>query len=204
MLQTVMQLSKRSRTTSYSTSFHPFRLFSTSTCGENDNAFSTRDTSSSRLSQNPEPRPPRAYAARTITGYPSSSAAATASSTEETASLLMVFTFISSSFFTNSSRSSVSIIACTGVPSTLTPNSSRVPSSYSLTPQFRAVCPPKARKMPSGRSFSITLRTKYGVTGRKYILSANPSDVCTVAIFGFMSTVEMPSSFIALSACEPL
>merc|ERR1719247_159889 len=34
MLQTVMQLSASSRTTSYSTSFQPLRDFSTSSCGE--------------------------------------------------------------------------------------------------------------------------------------------------------------------------
>ena len=68
MLQTVIQLSKRSRTTSYSTSFHPFKLFSTNTWGEKEKAFSTSTSNSSSLSQKPEPRPPNAYAARTITG----------------------------------------------------------------------------------------------------------------------------------------
>merc|ERR1719478_1964300 len=38
MLQTVMQLSAASRTTSYSTSFHPLSDFSTSTCGVDANA----------------------------------------------------------------------------------------------------------------------------------------------------------------------
>src|SRR5574344_1739025 len=61
MLQTVIQLSYRSLTTSYSISFQPFRLFSTNTCGENENAFSASLSSSSSLSQNPLPNPPKAY-----------------------------------------------------------------------------------------------------------------------------------------------
>ena len=60
MLHTVMQLSKRSRTTSYSTSFHPFRLFSTNTWGEKEKAFSASRLSSSSLSQKPDPSPPNA------------------------------------------------------------------------------------------------------------------------------------------------
>ncbi|OQB68147.1 MAG: hypothetical protein BWX93_01607 [Bacteroidetes bacterium ADurb.Bin139] len=60
MLHTVMQLSYLSRTTSYSISFHPLRLFSTSTWGANEKDFSARTTSSSSLSQKPEPSPPRA------------------------------------------------------------------------------------------------------------------------------------------------
>ena len=68
ILHTVMQLSNRSRTTSYSISFHPFRLFSTNTCGENEKAFSVKASNSFSLSQHPEPRPPKAYAARIMTG----------------------------------------------------------------------------------------------------------------------------------------
>ena len=44
----------------------------------------------------------------------------------------------------------------------------------------------------------MTRSTKYGVTGRKYILSANPSEVCTVAMLGLIRTVAMPSSLRAL------
>ena len=68
MLQTVMQLSKLSRTTSYSISFHPLRLFSTSTCGEKEKALAQVTSSSPGVSANPDPRPPSAYAARMITG----------------------------------------------------------------------------------------------------------------------------------------
>ena len=60
MLQTVMQLSKRSRTTSYSISFHPRRDFSTSTWGEKVKAFVATESSWASSSQKPEPRPPRA------------------------------------------------------------------------------------------------------------------------------------------------
>ena len=30
-----------------------------------------------------------------------------------------------------------------------------------------------------------------------------PSEVCTVAMFGLINTVSMPSSFSAFSACDP-
>ena len=49
----------------------------------------------------------------------------------------------------------------------------------------------------------MTFSTKKGVTGRKYILSATPSEVCTVAMLGLISTVLMPSSLRALRAWEP-
>ena len=58
--QTVMQLSKRSRTTSYSISFHPRRDFSTSTWGEKVKAFVATMSSCASSSQKPEPSPPRA------------------------------------------------------------------------------------------------------------------------------------------------
>jgi len=162
-----MQLSYESRTTSYSISFQPFKLFSTRTCGENENAFSHNRSNSFSLLQKPEPSPPNAYAALIITGYPNSRAALRASCKFSTAWLVMVFTPISSSLPTNFSLSSVSIIACTCVPRTLTPYLSRTPFLYSSTPQFKAVWPPKDKKMLSGRSFSITFSAKYGVTGRK-------------------------------------
>ena len=43
-----------------------------------------------------------------------------------------------------------------------------------FTAQFSAVCPPKAAKMPSGFSRSMTFTTNSGVTGRKYTRSAMP------------------------------
>ena len=203
MLQTVMQLSNRSRTTSYSISFHPFSDFSTSTCGENEKASSACASNSSSLSQKPLPRPPSAYAARNITGKPSSCAAFCTSSIVLQASLLMVFTPISSSRFTNRSRSSVSMMACTGVPSTSTPYFSNIPFLYSSTPQFSAVWPPNDNRIPLGRSFSMTRSTNSGVTGWKYTVSATSFDVCTVAMLGLMSTEWIPSSFKAFSACAP-
>ena len=64
MLQTVMQLSKASRTTSYSSSFHPFSDLSMITCEECAKAVLVSESSSSSLVAKPDPRPPRAYAAR--------------------------------------------------------------------------------------------------------------------------------------------
>ncbi|MPC14227.1 hypothetical protein E2C01_006986 [Portunus trituberculatus] len=40
--------------------------------------------------------------------------------------------------------------------------------------------------------------------GRKYTLSARPLLVCTVAMFGFISTDSTPSSFMALIAWDPV
>jgi len=68
MLQTVMQLSRQSRTTSYSISFHPFIDFSIRTCGLVANARPQSSTSSASFCANPLPRPPRAKAARTMSG----------------------------------------------------------------------------------------------------------------------------------------
>ena len=136
-------------------------------------------------------------------GKPISWAAFSASSIFSTAWLTGVFRLISSSFFTKRSRSSVSMIASTLVPSTWTPYSLSVPFRYSSVPQFRAVCPPKAKRMPSGRSFLMISVTKCALTGWKYTWSAIPSEVWMVAMFGLTNTLLMPSSRRAFSACEP-
>lgn len=74
---TVMQLSKASLTTSYSTSFQPFRDLSTNTWLVWAKAAVANVSSCSLLSANPDPSPPKANAALTKTGYPSRSAACT-------------------------------------------------------------------------------------------------------------------------------
>jgi hypothetical protein len=40
-------------------------------------------------------------------------------------------------------------------------------------PQLRAVCPPKLRRMPSGRSLSMTLDTESTESGTKWMRSEN-------------------------------
>ena len=70
-----------------------------------------------------------------------------------TASLRMVRTSISSSL-----REQLAVLSdhdgLHGVPSTLTPKRSKHSAAVQLdAPQFRAVCPPKASSIPSGRSF---------------------------------------------------
>lgn len=80
MLQTVIQLSMQSLTTSYSISFHPFILLSTKICGLVANAFEQSSFNSASLLANPDPNPPRANAARMMTGYPMMLASLTASS----------------------------------------------------------------------------------------------------------------------------
>ena len=130
-------------------------------------------------------------------------AASMASLVFSTAWLIGVFSEISFSFLTKRSRSSVYMMASTEVPSTSTPYSFNVPLVYNSVPQFRAVCPPKASRMPSGRSFLMISVTKYGVTGKKYTWSAMPSEVWMVAMLGLMSTERIPSSRKAFSACEP-
>ena len=42
-----------------------------------------------------------------------------------------------------------------------------IPFLNNSTPQFKAVCPPKAKNIPSGFSFFITFSTKYAFTGKK-------------------------------------
>ena len=121
-----------------------------------------------------------------------------------TATLRGVLTPISFNRWTNNSRSSVSTIALTGVPSTFILCFSNTPLLSSSTPQFNAVWPPNVSSIPSGFSFSITFSTYSGVIGRKYILSARSLEVWIVAMFGLISTVLIFSSFRAFNACEPL
>lgn len=52
------------------------------------------------------------------------------------------------------SRSSETSRVRIGVPRTLTPRRSNTPIFSSWMPTLRAVCPPKVRRIPSGRSFS--------------------------------------------------
>ena len=84
-----------------------------------------------------------------------------------TASLRAVLTPMERIISAKSSRSSVLMMACTGVPSTFTPYLSRMPLRYSSMPQFRAVWPPKESMMESGLSFWITFSVNSAVTGRK-------------------------------------
>src|SRR5574344_88902 len=177
---TVKQWSLASRIISNSISFQPFKDSSTRICFEYANELSHNSTNSFSLVEIPDPRPPSAYAERTITGYPRRRATISASSIDSTACDDGVFASISCNFFTNKSRSSVIIMASTEVPKTFTPYFCNVPERYNEVPQFNAVCPPNASKIPSGCSFLITSSTKYGVTGRKYTLSAIPSDVWIV------------------------
>ena len=81
MLQTVMQLSRPSRTTSYSISFQPRRHSSTSTWGTPPSkARRSAWSRSASVSTMPLPWPPRAKPPRSMTGKPISRAAARASS----------------------------------------------------------------------------------------------------------------------------
>lgn len=68
MLQQMMTLSAASRTTSYSSSFHPFKDFSMRTWGERERDLAERSRSSSSFSANPEPSPPSEKAERRMTG----------------------------------------------------------------------------------------------------------------------------------------
>ena len=157
---TVKQWSLASRITSNSISFHPFSDSSTRICGAKVNALPASSLNSSSLRQMPEPRPPRAYAERIITGNPMRLAASMASSMVSTAWLTGVFSSFSLSLRTNRSRSSVFMMASTEVPNTSTPYSFSTPVVYSSVPQLSAVCPPNARRMPSGRSLRIISVTK--------------------------------------------
>ena len=170
-----MQLSLASRTTSYSISFQPFILLSIKTCGLTANAFPHRLSSCDSFSAKPLPSPPRAYAARTMTGKPMALTARAASSIELADADLAHFSPIDSMLLAKSSRSSVVIMVCIWVPRTLTPSFSN--SSFICIPTCNAVWPPKVTYIASGLSYSMILRTESAVTGRKYTLSARPLDV---------------------------
>ena len=168
MLQTVMQLSRASRTTSYSISFQPRSDSSTSTCAvPPPKARSMAASSCSFVSQIAEPLPPSEYAPRRITGRPSMRTAARTSSGLSHAAERAVFTPISSRRRLKRRRSSVSRTVSTGVPSTRTPYFASTPLVSSATPQLSAVCPPKDSVMASTSSRTITCSTKCGSTGRK-------------------------------------
>ena len=77
--------SAASRTTSYSTSFHPLRDFSIRTCGESDSDLAAKFRSSSSSWAKPEPRPPSEKAERRMMGYPISWAASSAAWMVDTA-----------------------------------------------------------------------------------------------------------------------
>ena len=124
---TVKQWSLASRITSNSISFHPFSDSSTRICGAKVNALPANSRKAASSRQIPEPRPPKAYAERIITGNPMRRAAARASSIFSTAWLTGVFSSFSLSLRTKRSRSSVFMIASTDVPNTSTPNSLSVP-----------------------------------------------------------------------------
>lgn len=141
MLQTVIQLSRQSRTTSYSISFQPFMLFSTSTWGLVANALLHSALSWSSFCAKPEPRLPSAYAARTMTGYPIVFAAAIASSSVVAVLLCAQRSPICAIALANSSRSSVMMIVSIGVPSILQPSAAN--SYLSLMPTLSAVYPSK-------------------------------------------------------------
>ena len=166
MLQTVMQLFSRSRTTSYSISFQPRSDSSTRTwaCFVSwaPKMLVSAASSSASVSTMALPLPPRAKPMRSISGSPIFRAASRASARRWQTMLRAVSTPISASRALKRPRSSVSRMLLTGVPSTWMP-ASRNHSSRSR-PQFSAVCPPKESATPSTPSSSATCRTRRGVT----------------------------------------
>mmetsp|Transcript_34673 Transcript_34673/g.114873 ORF Transcript_34673/g.114873 Transcript_34673/m.114873 type:complete len:217 (-) Transcript_34673:1588-2238(-) len=165
MLQTVMQLSATSRTTSYSTSFHPLSDFSTRTCGVDAKASRQCASNFSSVSMSAEPSPPSANAQRTMQGKPIVFDASSASSSVSHAKEGAIRSPISLSLSEKMPRSSVASMAATDVPSTRTPYFSSTPLFSSATPQLRPVWPPIERMIPSGRSRSMIVSTVSGVTG---------------------------------------
>ena len=166
MLQTVMQLFSRSRTTSYSISFQPRSDSSTSTwaCFVSwaPKMLVSAASSSASVSTMALPLPPRAKPMRSIRGSPIVRAASRASSRRWQTMLRAVSTPISASRALKRPRSSVSRMLFTGVPRTWIPASRN--HSSSSRPQLSAVCPPKESATPSTPSSSATCRTSRGVT----------------------------------------
>ena len=160
MLQTVMQLSNLSRTTSYSISFHPSRYSSIRICLVLASARREISVSCFLFLATPESCPPSEKPPRTITGKPIFFAAPSASFSLFTAILFGYLAPISSKVLTKRCLSSVFSIAAVGVPKTLTLYFAKVPVLTSSKPQFRAVCPPKERIIPWGFSVFITSSIK--------------------------------------------
>ena len=151
MEQTMMQLSLLSRTTSISYSFQPSKDSSikSSCVGESSRPRVQIWMNSSMLYAIPPPEPPSVKLGRIMAGKPILAWTFKASSKEyampERALLSPILSIASlnlrrsSAFSTNFSRSSVSMIACTGVPITCTPYFSSTPLLASSMAQFSAV-----------------------------------------------------------------
>ena len=167
MLQMMMQLSLRSRTTSISYSFHPSRDSSirTSVVGLASRPLRTIASNSCLLYAMPPPVPPSVKLGRMIEGRPVRASTAKASSmlcaTPLRADSRPILSIASRNFW----RSSALSMASASAPIIFTPYFARVPSWNSASAVFSAVCPPMVGSTASGRSFSMIFATTSGVIG---------------------------------------
>jgi hypothetical protein len=164
---TMTTLSRRSRITSSSNSFHPSTLRSTKVVwsGDSSSARSISSSNSARLYATPPPVPPSVYDGRMIAGNPVSPAAASPSATDATVRPTGVARPMRRIAAPNSARSSAIWMDRAFAPISSTPKRSSVPSVARAIATLSAVCPPIVGSSASGRSRSITLRTQSGVTG---------------------------------------
>ena len=118
MLQMVMQLSKASRITSYSISFHPTRERSSSTwlMGLAASPPAVIVSNSASVFAMPPPVPPRVYAGRMTSGRPISRTTRRASSIEPTVALGGTGSPMSMRSWRKRCLSSASLMAFSGVP----------------------------------------------------------------------------------------
>ena len=167
ILQIVMAVSLLSRITSYSISLYPLMLFSISTwpTGERESAFFISGRSSSSLSANPPPVPPRVNAGRRTTGYPILFATATPSSIELAISEGKTGSPSASQSALKSSLSSAWAMLLLCVPNNSTRHSERMPFFSRLIARFSPVCPPIPGKIASGRSKRMILAIYSSVRG---------------------------------------
>ena len=205
MEHTMMQLSRRSRTTSISNSFQPSTdsSISTSVVGDASRPRSQMSTNSSRLYAMPPPDPPRVNEGRRIVGKPSSAWAAIACSRLRISVARGHSSPIRVIAARNRSRSSALSMASRLAPTSSTPNASSTPSRARSSAQLSPVCPPMVGSSASGRSFSMIRATTFQCTGSMYVASASPGSVMMVAGLEFTSTTRNPSSDSALHACTP-
>ena len=165
--QTMMQLSRRSRTTSISNSFQPSTdsSISTSVVGDASRPRSQISVNSSRLYAMPPPVPPRVKEGRTIAGKPTSACTATARSRSRAGAARGHSSPMRAIAARKRSRSSALSMASRLAPTSSTPNASSTPSRARSSEQLRPVWPPIVGSRASGRSFSMIRATTFQCTG---------------------------------------
>ncbi len=167
MEQTTTTLSRRSRITSSSNSFHP-SIDSSIRISEIMLASSPRPAMSSNLPGSETiapPEPPSVNEGRMMRGKPMASAMSFASLREWARPLRGTSSPMPSMASLKSFRSSAFRIAARSAPIMRTPNLSSMPFSASWMAIFKPVCPPRVGRSASGLSASMIFSSMGTVIG---------------------------------------